>query len=73
MRLIIASALVLSALPALAAERCDVPKEKWRPVAELQSELTGKGWTIRNVKTEDGCYEVYGTDAAGTRDRKSVV
>lgn len=67
MRLVLASILILSGLPALAAERCDVPKENWRPVEALQSELAGKGWTIRNVKIDDGCYEVYGTDAAGKR------
>ena len=27
----------------------------------------GKGWQIANVKTEDGCYEVYGKDDKGKR------
>lgn len=67
MRFIVASALVLFALPAMADERCDVPKANWRPQEELQSELTAKGWSIRNVKVEDGCYEVYGTDKDGNR------
>jgi hypothetical protein len=67
MRLILAAALALAACPVLAAERCDAPKESWRPIEDLKSELTGKGWTIKNVKTEDGCYEVYGTDADGKR------
>ena len=67
MRLILDSALILSGLPAFAADRCDVPQASWRSVDELKSELTGKGWTIREVKTDDGCYEVYGTDAAGKR------
>ncbi|TPE50146.1 PepSY domain-containing protein [Amaricoccus solimangrovi] len=59
--------LALSASAAFAGERCDVPKENWRPVEDLKSELTAKGWTIANVKTEDGCYEVYGKDEAGKR------
>ena len=56
-----------AALPALAEEKCDVPQDQWRPVEELKSDLAAKGWTIRNVKTEDGCYEVYGTDEAGKK------
>ncbi len=67
MRFILTSALLLCAVPALAAERCDVPKENWRSVDDLRTELTGKGWTIRNVKIEDGCYEVYGTNGEGKR------
>ena len=60
--LLVALVMAGAALPALAADRCDVPKEKWRPVDELKAELTAKGWQIANVKTEDGCYEVYGHD-----------
>ena len=62
-------ALMLAGLafPALAAERCDVAQANWRPVEELTAELTAKGWTVSNVKTEDGCYEVYGHDQDGKR------
>ena len=65
--LLVALVMAGAALPALAAERCDVPKEKWRPVDELKAELTAKGWQIANVKTEDGCYEVYGKDKDGNK------
>ncbi|WP_207102942.1 PepSY domain-containing protein [Paracoccus shandongensis] len=66
--LIPATALLTAiALPALAADRCTVPQDQWRPVEELKTELTAKGWTISNVKTEDGCYEVYGKDETGKR------
>ena len=67
MRLILAAALSLAAFPVLAAERCEAPQASWRPIDDLKAELTGKGWTIKNVKTEDGCYEVYGTDGDGNR------
>ena len=36
-------------------------------VEELKADLTAKGWTISNVKTEDGCYEVYGKDEKGKK------
>ena len=67
MRLALISALALIALPAVAAERCDVPKASWRPKEDLQAQLVAKGWTISNIKTDDGCYEVYGKDASGKR------
>ena len=62
-----ATALVLLAAPALAEEKCNVPQAEWRSEAELTADLTAKGWTISNIKTEDGCYEVYGKDEKGTR------
>ena len=62
-------ALMLAGLafPALAADRCDVAQADWRPVEELTAALTAKGWTVSNVKTEDGCYEVYGKDKDGNK------
>lgn len=63
----LAALLVLAALPAAASDKCNVPKESWRPVEELTAELTAKGWTVKTVKTDDGCYEVYGTDDKGKR------
>lgn len=55
------------ALPALAADRCNVPKEKWRPVEELKAELMANGWEIKKIKMDSGCYEVYGKDGSGKR------
>jgi hypothetical protein len=63
----IAAPLLGLALPALAEGKCDVPKDKWRPVEELKADLTAKGWEVKNVKTEDGCYEVYGKDKDGKK------
>ena len=62
-----ATLMIASALPALAEDRCTVPEADWRPVEELKADLTAKGWTISNVKTEDGCYEVYATDETGKK------
>ena len=50
------------------AERCEpIPKEQWKPQAELERKLTDMGWKIRRVKIEYGCYEVYGTDEKGCK------
>lgn len=64
---LLAALLTATALPVFAEDICRVEKAAWRPVDELKSELTEKGWTISNVKEEDGCYEVYAKDADGHR------
>jgi hypothetical protein len=43
------------------------PKETWRPQMELQSKLVAEGWRVRQVKTMNDCYEVYGFDGKGAR------
>jgi hypothetical protein len=45
------------------AEKCEpIPKEEWKPQAELERKLTNQGWKISRVKITNGCYEVYGRD-----------
>ncbi|MBL8561693.1 MAG: PepSY domain-containing protein [Gemmobacter sp.] len=68
-KLVVLSTLALGAatLPAWAEERCTVPQAEWRTEADLTADLTAKGWTIAQIKTEDGCYEVYGTDKDGAK------
>ena len=65
--LICATALAFSgAAFAQHAERCEpIPKDQWKPQAELQRKLTDMGWKVSRVKIENGCYEVYGTDEKG--------
>ena len=68
--LLCAAVLTLAAGTALAHGdfNCDVPKAEWRPQMELQRKLLADGWKkVRQVKTENGCYEVYGFDEGGER------
>ena len=47
---------------------CDSgPEENWKPQAELEKILTEKGWTVRRIKVDGGCYEVYAIDASGEK------
>ncbi len=47
---------------------CDSgPKENWVPKEELQSRLEEKGWTVRRIKEDGGCWEVYALDEEGER------
>jgi hypothetical protein len=42
-------------------------KSEWQPVAKLEEQLKTKGWTVRRVKEDGGCYEVYALDEKGQR------
>jgi hypothetical protein len=70
----LALAITLAAGAALAQEhkeRCEpIPKEQWRPQADLEQMLVNKGWKIARVKITNGCYEVYARDAKN--DKKEV-
>ncbi|RYG80623.1 PepSY domain-containing protein [bacterium] len=41
---------------------CSEPKAEWKARVDLQKKLKTMGWTIRDIKIENGCYEVYGFD-----------
>jgi hypothetical protein len=43
------------------------PKSEWQPVSKLEEQLKTKGWTVRRVKEDGGCYEVYALDEKGQR------
>jgi len=66
----LASLLALAAGAAFAqhAETCEaIPKQEWRPQAELERKLVDEGWKISRVKITNGCYEVYGRDAKNNK------
>lgn len=44
-----------------------IPKNEWKPTAELIKKLTEDGWKIRRVESTPKCYEVYGVDPQGKR------
>ena len=59
-------ALTAAAAQAQHAEKCEaIPKEEWKPQAELERKLTDMGWKISRVKITNGCYEVYGKNEKG--------
>jgi hypothetical protein len=46
---------------------CKVPAKEWQPKEALAGKLEKDGWTIRKLKVDNGCYEVYGFDAKGKK------
>ncbi|HEY4647231.1 MAG TPA: PepSY domain-containing protein [Steroidobacteraceae bacterium] len=47
---------------------CDSgPQETWQPQSKLEKQLTDKGWQVRRIKIDGGCYEVYAINEKGER------
>lgn len=47
---------------------CDSgPQETWQPQSKLEELLKSKGWEIRRIKIDGGCYEVYALDEKGQK------
>lgn len=44
---------------------CRVPMADWQPRDAVQQMAEAQGWTVRRIKTDDGCYEIKGRDATG--------
>jgi len=42
-------------------------RETWQPQEKLEKMLVERGWKIRRVKEDGGCYEVYAFDEKGER------
>ncbi len=36
--------------------------DTWQPQERLTAMLKAKGWEVRNIKVDGGCYEVYALD-----------
>ena len=65
---VLAGLAVLMTGPALAAGRCSTaPAAKFKPKAALEAQLKAKGLTVRQIKIEKGCYEVYAVDKSGKK------
>lgn len=59
---------VLMAGPALAAGTCSTaPSAQFRPKAALEAQLKSEGLSVRRIKVENGCYEVYAVDKSGKK------
>jgi hypothetical protein len=66
--LVLAAAALSTTAGATGLATCDSgPKEGWQPQAKLEQMLKDKGWTVRRVKVDGGCYEVYALDDKGAR------
>ena len=59
---------LVAAMPAgaaLAEEGCFVPMSDWQPRAAVAQLAADKGWDVRRIKIDDGCYEIDAKDTDG--------
>jgi len=67
---IVGSIVILSFAPAGATglATCDSgAKSEWKSQDDLKKQLTAKGWRVRRIKIDGGCYEVYAINDKGNR------
>lgn len=50
---------------AVAGDDCNLPMTNWQPREAVQKMAEARGWTVRRIKTDDGCYEIKGRDENG--------
>jgi len=54
--------------PAFADGSCSKsPASQFQPTSTLESRLKAAGLTVRQIKVENGCYEVYAVDGTGVK------
>lgn len=62
------AALAASTSLATGLATCDSgPRSGWQSAEILKTQLEAKGWKIRRIKIDGGCYEVYAIDDRGER------
>lgn len=66
--LLVAAACLPAAASATGLATCDSgPEAGWQPQEKLQKMLTERGWQVRRIKIDGGCYEAYVITDKGER------
>ena len=60
-----AAVLLTGSLLARADDDCLVPMTDWQPRSAVADLATARGWQVRRIRVDDGCYQILGQDAAG--------
>ena len=50
---------------ARADDDCLVPMTDWQPRSAVADLAAARGWQVRRIRVDDGCYQILGRDAAG--------
>lgn len=61
------AALMTSSAFAAGASCSTSPATQFKPKSDLEEMLKAKGLTMKKLKIEKGCYEVYATDKDGNK------
>jgi hypothetical protein len=63
--LLLGGAGLVAATAALAGDHCDRPMRDWRPRQAVEETARKLGVEVRRIRTDDGCYKIYGRTADG--------
>ncbi|EEW25845.1 PepSY domain-containing protein [Rhodobacter ferrooxidans] len=68
-KMLVAGVLVagLLATAAYPGDDCTAPMSTWQPREVLAEKVRALGWEVDRIRTDDGCYKVYGRDETGKR------
>lgn len=50
---------------AMADDDCHLPMDQWQPREAVQKMAEARGWTVRRIRADDGCYQIRGLDETG--------
>ena len=50
---------------AVADDDCHLAMDQWQPREAVQKMAEARGWTVRRIRADDGCYQIDGKDASG--------
>lgn len=68
MALVLTAFLASTPVLATGLATCDSGSpDKWQPQSVLEKQLTDKGWKVRRIKVDGGCYEVYAINDKGEK------
>ena len=56
---------LIAGTAALAGDHCDRPMRDWRPRQAVEARARELGITVDRIRTDDGCYKLYGRAADG--------
>jgi hypothetical protein len=60
--------ITIPAAHATGLATCDSgPRSTWQPAEQLEQQLKAQGYTVRRIKEDGGCYEVYALNEKGER------
>ena len=66
--IIMAAVTAMPAAQATGLATCNAgPESGWQSEEALKQKLTEQGWSIRRIKVDGGCYEVYAVNDKGQR------
>lgn len=59
--------LMITTVAVKAEEQCEAPTGQWQSREAVRHFAEERGWIVRRIKIDDGCYEIHALDQSGKR------